>query len=37
MVRSKNSINVAGKNFADFSLTTGVFGSSGLPSCSAPP
>ena len=25
MVRSKNSINVAGKNFADFSLTTGVF------------
>ena len=25
MVRSKNSINVAGKNFADFCLTTGVF------------
>jgi len=25
MVRSKNSINVAGKNFADFCLTTGVY------------
>ena len=25
MVRSKNSINVAGKNFADFCLTTSVF------------
>jgi len=25
MVRTKNSINVAGKNFADFCLTTGVF------------